>query len=103
MTARIVYVNSRKVPVVPADHAHAQSGDTLSTVREVYARHNASGQYDADLNGTLWERVAEAAEEPERCAWLIYAGTYIDQPEYCDDDALPDSEYCALHTARDDS
>lgn len=31
------------------------------------------------------------------CAHLLYPATLIDPAEFCDEDALPDTEYCARH------
>ena len=101
MTARITYLSPRGVEVPEHDlEQRPQRGADIALVRDVYRRHN-EGNPDpalaADLNGTLWERVAESAPEPRMCAHLIFAGTLYDQPEYCDEEALSDSEYCHRH------
>lgn len=33
----------------------------------------------------------------DTCAAMLYAGTYYDQPEYCDELAEPGREFCPLH------
>lgn len=103
MTAPIVYVNAREVPLLEEDLTrHPQDGDTLATFRAIYRKHQGmGGDYADDMNGTLWERLAEHSEAEGRehrfCARLIYPGSLTEQPEYCDEEALSDSDFCAFH------
>lgn len=36
-------------------------------------------------------------EDPEPCAAETRAATYLDPPEFCEEDSLPGSEFCAGH------
>lgn len=35
--------------------------------------------------------------ETKFCEALLFAGNRIDPPEYCDEEAEPDSEFCLAH------
>lgn len=39
----------------------------------------------------------EEEPAPEPCAFEIRHATYYDPPEFCEEDALPGSEFCAAH------
>lgn len=43
------------------------------------------------------EPLPEPEPDPEPCEFLIDLGSYSDPPLYCDEDALPGSEFCARH------
>jgi len=36
------------------------------------------------------------------CAQQLYAGSLLEPPEFCDEDAEPDEDYCAAHLREDD-
>ena len=39
---------------------------------------------------------------PAGCAQQVYAGSLLEPPEFCDDIAEPDEDYCAAHLREDD-
>lgn len=41
--------------------------------------------------------MSEQLNAPEPCAAETRRATYIDPPEYCEEDALPGSDFCYWH------